>query len=332
MNVAILLLTLSFVLPGISISAVQSEDGDPAHFESWLDDLRTEALAAGISEGTVEAALGSVRPIERVIELDRNQPEVRLTFWTYLDRIASEARIERGRRLLSEHRELLDEIAARYGIPAPMLVAVWGVESNFGTNQGGFPVIQALVTLAHDDRRAAMFRRELIHALRILDEGHIALADMNGSWAGAMGQVQFMPSTFVDFARDGDGDGRIDIWQSTPDALESAARFMSRNWQRGYIWGRQVRLPPQFDRDLADIDTMKPLDEWQAMGVRKVDGTALPSVAIEGAIVLPSDGLEPAFLVYRNYRALLLWNRSHFFAIAVGHLSDRIAGQGALAR
>ena len=249
-----------------------------------------------------------------------------------LDRVASEERIEQGRRLLEGHRELLAGITARHGIPGSVRVAVWGIESNFGANQGGFPVIRALVTLAYDKRRAAMFRRELIHALRILDQGHISLADMQGSWAGAMGQVQFMPSTFVDFARDGDGDGRKDIWQSPADALESAAGFMESAWQPGYIWGRQVQIPSGFDRSLAGLDTMKPIDEWQALGVRRIDGTALPLADIQGSIVLPSEGPEPAFLIYQNYRAFFRWNRSHFFAITLGHLADRIAGHGPLKR
>ena len=305
---------------------------EEAQFADWLKDLRAEAIEVGISEATVKVALAGITPLERVIELDRNQPEVRLDFWTYLDRVASVERIERGRRLLERHRKLLADITARHGIPGPVLVAVWGIESSFGATQGGFSVIRALVTLAHDGRRSAMFRRELIHALRILDQGHIAPADMQGSWAGAMGQVQFMPSTFADFARDGDGDGRKDIWQSTADALESAAVFMASAWHRGYIWGRQVQLPSGFDRRLAGLDTMKPIDEWQALGVRRIDGTALPLAEILGSIVLPSEGPGPAFLTYQNYRAFFRWNRSHFFAITLGHLADRIAGHGPLER
>ncbi len=332
MYVATLALIIVVAMTPPGLESPTSEGPQSVPFAQWLNDLRAEALEAGISEATVETALGEITPVERVIELDRNQPEVRLDFWTYLDRIASEERIERGRRLLAENRNLLDDIAGRYGIPAPMLVAVWGIESNFGSNLGGFSVINSLATLAYDPRRATMFRRELIQALRILDEGHIGLEDMKGSWAGAMGQVQFMPSTFVDFAEDGNGDGQIDIWQSTPDALESAANFMSRSWRRGYIWGRQVQLPDGFDSSLAGLDTSMPLDAWQALGVRRIDGTPLPSVDIEGSVILPSDGSEPAFLVYQNYRALLRWNRSHFFAIAVGHLADRIDGQGSLSR
>ena len=277
---------------GWSVEGTQEE----VQFANRLRGLREEALEAGISEATVEVALSGIMPLERVIERDRNQPEFQLDFWTYLDRVASEERIKQGRRLLEGRRELFAGITARHGIPGSVLVAVWGIESNFGANQGGFPVIRALVTLAYDKHRAAMFRRELIHALRILDQGHISLADMQGSWAGAMGQVQFMPSTFVDFARDGDGDDRKDIWQSPADALESAAGFMASAWQHGYIWGRQVQIPSGFDRSLAGLDTMKPIDGWQALGVRSIDGTALPLADIQGSIVLPSEGPEPAFL------------------------------------
>jgi membrane-bound lytic murein transglycosylase B len=314
--------------------ALTSQAPDPPSeaFAAWLAELGAEARLSGISDATIEAALADVAPIGRVIELDRNQPEVQMDFWTYLDRVASDARIDQGKRLLGEHRSLLADIEARHGIPASMLVAVWGIESSFGSNLGGFPVIGSLVTLAYDQRRPALFRRELIHALRIVDDGHIGLAEMQGSWAGAMGQVQFMPSTFNQYARDGNGDGRRDIWQTAADALESAAAFMSSSWRRGYIWGRQVRLPAEFDRDLAGLETQKALDEWQALGVRRIDGTALPGVDIQGSIVLPTLGTEPAFLVYQNYRALLAWNRSNLFALSVGHLADRIAGQGGLQR
>lgn len=301
-------------------------------FARWLTEFRADAETAGISEATLDVALSDVAPIERVVELDRNQPEGRLDFWTYLGRVASDARIEQGRRLLNEHRALLAEIEDRHGIPPEMLVAVWGVESSFGTNQGGFPVIGSLVTLAYDDRRAAMFRSELIHALRILDEGHIGLSAMQGSWAGAMGQVQFMPSTFNQYARDGNGDGRKDIWQTTADALESAAAYMSTGWQRGYIWGRQVRLPNGFDRGVTGLGTTKRLAEWQSLGVRRIDGTDLPTADIGASIVLPTDDASPAFLVYQNYRMLLNWNRSNLFALSVAHLADRIAGRPPLVR
>lgn len=313
--------------------AVATPASQATPFEEWLDGVRADARAAGISEATIDGALGDIdAPIARVIELDRSQPESRLDFWTYLDRVASTDRIERGRRLVEENRELLDGIRARHGIAPEMLVAVWAIESDFGRVQGGFPVIQSLATLAYDERRSAMFRRELLDALRIVDDGHISADAMQGSWAGAMGQVQFMPSTFVAYARDGDGDGRRDIWGSTADALESAANYMATAWQPGYIWGRQVQLPEGFDRAQAGTDTAMPLETWQRLGVRRVDGSPLPEADIEGSIILPSGGSAPAFLVYQNYRAILRWNRSHFFAITVGHLADRIAGAGPLAR
>jgi membrane-bound lytic murein transglycosylase B len=304
----------------------------PAPFDEWLEGLKAEAVASGISRTTVETALSDVRPEDRVIERDRNQPESRLEFWTYADRVVSEYRIEEGRRLLEEHRELFQDVARRYGIPAHVLVATWAIESNFGQIQGNFPVVRSLVTLAYDGRRATFFRAELLNALRILDGGHIDVQDMNGSWAGAMGQVQFMPSTFIDYARDGDGDGRMDIWRSTADAIESAANYMGSAWRPGYIWGRQVRVPNGFDTTLAGLATRKPLAEWESLGVRRADGAGLPSADITGSIVLPTEATEPAFLVYDNYRAIMRWNRSHLFAISLGHLADRIAGKPPLQR
>ncbi len=301
-------------------------------FVEWLEEFRAEAVAGGISQATLDVALTGVEPVERVIERDRNQPESRLDFWTYIDRVVSDARIEEGRRRLSEHRELLEDVSGRYGVPARVLVAAWGIESNFGQIQGNDPVISSLVTLAYDPRRATFFRGELLNALRIIDQGHISAADMKGSWAGAMGQLQFMPSTFIDYARDGDGDGRKDIWGSAADAIESAANYMAAAWRPGYIWGRQVQLPSGFDLGTIGLDAQKALAEWNGLGVRRIDGAELPTVDVRGAIVLPNDASEPAFLVYQNYRAILRWNRSHLFAIALGHLADRIDGQPTLQR
>jgi membrane-bound lytic murein transglycosylase B len=295
-------------------------------FDEWLAAFRAEALASGISAATLDAAFAGLEPLERVIERDRNQPEFTLDFRTYVTRVASQSRIDEGRRMLEEHRALLEDVAGRYGMPPELLAAVWGVESNFGRTQGDFSVVQALATLAYDGRRGAMFRRELLNALRILDEGHVALEQMKGSWAGAMGQLQFMPSTFIDYAEDGDGDGRKNIWESPADALESAARFMSSQWRPGLRWGREVRLPERFDLEVAGLETGKPLAEWQTLGVRLADGSNLPEASVTASLILPDDAAEPAFLVYQNYRALMRWNRSHFFSLAVGHLADRIGG------
>ena len=297
-------------------------------FDAWLEDFRSAALAASISPATVDAALAGVTPLEEVVERDRAQPEFTLDFRGYLTRLVSQSRIEEGQRMLADHGELLRAVGKRDRMPPELLAAVWGIESNYGRTQGNFSVVQALATLAYDGRRGPMFRSQLLNALRILDQGHVELGAMKGSWAGAMGQLQFMPTTFIQYAKDGDGDGRKDIWGSAADALESAANFMSSNWQSGLRWGRQVRVP-RSSTSLAGVNRTKTLAQWQALGVRLPGGEALPRDNVREAvpIVFPETGTrEPAFLVYQNYRALLRWNRSNFFAIAVGHLADRIAG------
>ncbi|WP_420348219.1 lytic murein transglycosylase [Pelagibius sp.] len=302
-------------------------------FTQWLQELRQEALAMGLSAATVDAALKDVTPVARVIEQDRSQREFTLTFTRYLRSSVTETRVERAQRLMAEHRELLQRVEARYGVQPRFLVSFWGLESNFGDYTGGFSVIRALATLAHDSRRSAFFRAELLYALRILDEGHITLDRMTGSWAGAMGQVQFIPSTFVNFAVDFDGDGRRDIWNSLPDIFASAANYLSQEgWRGDETWGREVALPPGFDFGLASLKLSKPLADWsQVHGIRKADGNPLPKADLDASIVLPSGHRGPAFLVYRNYRTILIWNRSILYALAVGHLADRIVGAAPLA-
>ena len=300
-------------------------------FQSWLAELTAEAQTRGISATTLEVALAGVEPIPRVIELDRQQPEFTQTFWRYLDTRASNARIEEGRRLLRQHRDLLTGIETKYGVQGRFLVAFWGLETNFGQYLGGFPVIDALATLAFDERRSAFFRAELFDALSVLEGGHIARENMVGSWAGAMGQPQFMPSTFARHAVDEDGDGRKDIWGTLPDVFGSAANYLSSlGWDNDYTWGREVRLPQDFDLDLADLRVKKPLAEWQTLGVRRIDGRDLPAADIDGAVVVPAGIRGPAFLVYGNFDAIMTWNRSLLYAISVGHLADRLIGLGSL--
>ena len=325
-------LTAALVAAGLALTAAPAiATGQDADFAAWLDAVKREAASKGISAATIKGALSGLTPIERVIELDRRQPEFTLTFWDYLDRLVSPTRITQGRRLLAEHRPLFDEVTRRYGVPGRFLVAFWGVESNFGERTGGFPVIRALATLAFDDRRAAFFRAQLFAALRIIDGGHIAPKDMMGSWAGAMGQVQFIPTTFLDHAVDFDGDRRRDIWTNRADALGSAANYLrALGWRTGETWGREVRLPDGFDWNLATGDVRKPLTEWQRLGVRRADGGDLPSVDIAGAILVPAGHRGPAFLVYRNFSAIMDWNRSLLYAIAVGHLADRLIGKAGL--
>ena len=323
----------TIVVVGFGLAALSPPGSvaQPLAFDAWLEGVRREAAAAGISETTIEAALTGLAPIERVLELDRRQPEFTRTFWAYLDRAVTAQRIERGRGLLAQHRGLLEQVRRRYNVQPRYLVAFWGLESDFGKNTGGFPVIAALATLAYDARRGAFFRAQLLDALRILDRGHVDPARMQGSWAGAMGQLQFIPSTFMTYAVDFDGDGRRDIWTDLPDVFASAANFLAGiGWRGDELWGREVRLPAGFDWELASLKVRKPIADWQRLGVRRADGSALPRADISGAIVLPAGHQGPAFLVYGNFDKILTWNRSLLYAIAVGYLSDRLAGRGPL--
>lgn len=317
------------VLLGAAAPGTASAPSDG--FATWLAAFEAEALERGISSQTLEAALDGVEPIPRVIELDRRQPKSPRDFCGYLDRRLTETRIARGRRVLKEQRALLEEISAEYGVPPRYLVALWGLETNFGDYLGDFPVIASLVTLAYDSRRGDVFREQVLAALRIVDEGHHEPRGMKGSWAGATGQVQLMPTTFLAYAVDYDGDGRKDVWTSLPDALATAANYLRRSgWRSGETWGRQVQLPEALHRDAASLRRPRPLAHWQQSGVRRIDGGELPVTGMRGSIVLPVRKPDPAFLVYRNYRTFLAWNNSTFFAISVGALADEIAGAGPL--
>ena len=307
--------------------AMAQEEGAEG-FTEWREGVRTEALSLGISASTFDAAFLGIEPIPRVIELDRSQPEVTITFAQYLERVVPESRVNQGRELLAKHRELLEPIGREYGVPPRFIVALWGIETSFGNFLGGFPVIGALATLAHDGRRSAYFREELLNALRILEDGHITPDAMVGSWAGAMGQSQFMPSSFVQYAVDHDGDGKRDIWGTHADVFASAANYLAQaGWQAGEIWGREVQLPVGFDQDLTGLKVKKTLAEWQAMGLRRANGTDLPQAAMSGSVVLPGGEGGPAYLVYDNYRTIMRWNRSFYFATSVGLLADRIGGR-----
>lgn len=309
-----------------------AKDVPPAPpFAGWLDELKAEAHAAGVRPATLDAALAGIAPISRVIELDRRQPEFTLTLGSYFAKAISETRIAKGREMLKTHAPLLRRVFEKYGVQPRFLVAFWGLESNFGQYTGVFPVVGALVTLAHDRRRAKFFRQQLLAVLHLIDKGHFP-ADVKGSWAGAMGNHQFIPTTYRDFAVDFDGDGKADLWNSLPDIFASAANYLSRSgWQKDRTWGREVRIPENFDIAQTGLDTRKSLAEWNRLGVRQVNGWALPKVAIDDAsVLLPAGYRGPAFLAYKNYRTIMVWNRSHLYALAVGHLSDRLIGKPAL--
>jgi membrane-bound lytic murein transglycosylase B len=298
-----------------------------APFPAWLAEFRLEAQAQGISQATLDAALGDVQPLLQVLELDRRQPEFVDTFRNYLDKRVSPQRLERGMAALTDLKPLLDEVEAKYGVPASILVAFWGLETNYGGFLGNHAIPAALATLAFDTRRSDFFRRELLQALRLIDAGHVTAENMKGSWAGAMGQVQFMPSTYMHYAVDGDGDGRKDLWNSLPDAFHSAAHYLRDiGWQAGQTWGREVRLPADFDSEQAGQKVKRRVRDWAALGVTKADGSPLPTSTLTGAIVLPQGHAGPAFLVYRNFEVIMAWNRSLNYALAVGHLADRFLG------
>lgn len=297
-------------------------------FKTWLKTLRAEAIAKGIRGETIDAAFAKVKPIKRVVELDRRQPEFKLTFNQYLTRVVPKHRVNRGRKKLNENKALLTEIGKKYGVQPRFIVALWGIETDFGRIDGGFPVIASLATLAYDGRRGKFFRGQLIRALRILDQGHITPERMKGSWAGAMGQFQFMPSSFETFAVDYDGDGKRDIWRNKKDAFASAANYLSKSgWRGDQTWGRQVQLPANFDPALLSLKVRKPMSEWRRLGVRRADGSPLPQRELKGSLVKAKGPDGPVFLTYTNYRVTLKWNRSTFFAVAVGTLAERMVRQ-----
>jgi len=318
----ILVLTAACSLLAGAAAARETEE-----FSAWLDALRVEARAAGISQQTLAVALSGIEePLSRVVDLDRKQPETTLSLQAYVAGRVSEKRIAAGRRMLRRYPTWLGRVERKYGVQRRFIVALWGLETNYGEHTGGFPVIQSLVTLAYDQRRGAYFRRELLEALKILDAGHISPERMRGSWAGAMGQCQFMPSSFRRFAVDADGDGRVDLWSSVPDVLASIANYLaSSGWRDDQTWGRPVRLPKHFDSSRAGLEERLPLSRWQSLGVRRSDGRPLSRRQLEASLLVADGPEETAYLVYGNFRRILSWNRSDAFAVAVGTLADRLA-------
>lgn len=307
-----------------------ANDGD---FAACVARLQAAALAEGISQRVVDEVLGKVTQQERVLELDRKQPEFILPFTEYYNRRVTRERVAQGRRLLARHAAMLRDIEREFGVPGRYLVAFWGLETNFGANFGGTPVADSLATLACDTRRSAFFSAELMAALRIVDAGDVPAERMQGSWAGAMGHVQFMPSIFERYAVDADGDGRRDLWGSIPDAMASAANFLrASGWERELRWGREVRLPRGFDYSLAGPHGKRPLSEWVELGVTDAAGRALPRLTLPAALLVPSGHAGPAFLTYPNFDVIMRWNRSEAYALSVGRLADEIAGARPLSR
>lgn len=289
-------------------------------FDAWLNELKKEALDQSISQETIDVTLKQVEFLPRVIALDRAQPEFISTFVNYLDKRVTPRVVAQGRALMQEHEGLLNQLVARYGIPKQILVSFWGLETNFGKTQGDFYLPSTLTTLAYEGRRATFFREELFNLMHIIEAQQNAVTRMRGSWAGAMGQVQFMPSTFLNHAVDMDENGQIDIWVSIPDALGSAANYLSNlGWHPNEPVAIQVKLPASFDYSLAQLNVRKSITDWRRLGV---DVSWSGSELGNAAILLPQGWQGPAFMVFNNYDVVMNWNRSVNYALAVSNLAD----------
>lgn len=307
------------------VQEAEVEMGTQDGLEAWIADFRPRALAAGIPAATFDGAMRGVAFNSKVVERDRNQNEFTKTVWDYLDTAVSEDRVVLGRRALEANLALLERIEAEYGVEKEIVAAVWGLESAYGTYPGDLPVLGSLATLAYEGRRGAFFEAELIAALRIVDGGHVD--SFTGSWAGASGHTQFMPSSWEKFAVDFDGDGKRNLWGDDPaDALASTANYLRHwGWQSGMPWGLEVRLPEGFDYDQTTERVVKPVADWAALGVTLVDGGALPDHG-PGSILLPGGARGAAFLIFPNFQVIEKYNTADAYIIGIGHLADRIAG------
>ncbi len=301
-------------------------------FQTCLSRLKSTAISEGITQATIGDSLDRVKPRKQVIKADKNQPEFTSTFQTYIDKRVTAWRVSKGRSMMKKHHDLLANLTKNYGVPGQYIVAFWGLETNYGGYIGKIPVIDSLTTLACKPRRAKFFTKELMTALKLKQKYGYSYEQMKGSWAGAMGHTQFMPTTMAQYAKDADGDGIVDLWNSETDALTSAANFLMHiGWKREQRWGREVKLPSNFDYTPIGTKEAKSLESWSQAGISKADGK--PLVIVEGMkaiLYLPSGHMGPAFLGYDNFNTIMKWNRSEFYAISVGHLADRIAGGGTL--
>ena len=307
------------------IFAAETED-----FPIWLSNFQQKALELGITKQTLDLSFKDVEPNKRVIELDQRQPEFTITLDEYLNNTTPKSRVNKGKKLYSQNKDLLKKISDEFGVQPRFLLALWGIETSFGQYTGSFNVIRSLATLSFDLRRREYFTGELINALKIIDEGHTNPETMDGSWAGAMGQCQFMPTSFIDYAIDFDNDGKKDIWNTIPDVLASAANYLSSSgWDDNQTWGREVTIVNNIEESLITtsarkVEVSKKLSYWSKLGVRNLDGTDMPDVDIDSYLVFPDGPDGRKFIVYENFKTILKWNRSLFFGLAVGRLSDLI--------
>jgi membrane-bound lytic murein transglycosylase B len=296
-------------------------------FRDCLQNIKADAMKQGVPAAIADRAFQGLTPDQKVVDLDNRQPEFSLTYAKYVGGTVSADRIAKGQQRMAQHRALLDALQAEYGVPPQYLMAFWGIETNYGSYMGDFRVVRSVATLACMTKRQVFFSNETVQALRILNMNHMTSEQMRGSWAGAMGNMQFMPSTFSKWAVDRDGNGRIDIWNSLPDAFASAANFLRGiGWKPGLPSSEEVFLPRGFPLDQADTTVEKPVKAWAAMGVKKAGGAALPASDEPASILLPAGFRGPAFIIYPNFKAVMNWNRSTLYALSVGILARQIAG------
>lgn len=298
-------------------------------FKKWIKAFRSRAIKSGVRASTFDRAFRTVRYNKHVVEKDRNQSEFTMPIWDYLALVASDDRVKNGRKMLQKHRSKLNAIEKRYGVDKEVVVAVWGIESNYGTRRGDIPVIEALATLAYDGRRGRFFEKQLIAALKILQNGDTTPARMTGSWAGAMGHTQFIPTSYAAYAVDFTGDGRRDIWAKDPtDALASTAAYLARfGFQKNRPWGVEVKLPKRFDYALASRRIQKAPSDWAKLGVKGMNGRSVPNHGT-ASLALPAGANGAAFLIFKNYSVISRYNNSQAYVMGVGHLSDRLKGGG----
>lgn len=311
-------------------------------FSTYLADLKQQAAARGYAPALIEQAFADIRYREKVVGLDKKQPEFTETLASYLPKRIPDWKVDKAVELYKTHQALLDKIAVDYQVQPRFIVALWGLESNFGKITGQFPVVASLVTLAYEGRRRELYEKQLWAAMDILSQSPVAFADFKGSWAGAMGQTQFMPTSYLAYAQDYDNDGHKDIWRNQADVFASIANYLKQEgWQGEQTWGRRVQLPKGFDLSNAVArgskgreqwlanwqQSERSLAQWQALGVRRIDGSDLPKVDVNAALIIPDEGVDRAYLVYSNYKTLMHWNRSYLFATSVGYLADKIAAR-----
>ena len=328
MNLKFKISSIIIIFTIINLSSLQADED--YSFVEWLENIKNIATKEGISQETVDSSLRDIAINERVLELDRSQPEFTLTLDEYLNNTTPKSRMLKGKKLYSEHKDLLLRIYKKYGVQPRFILALWGIETSFGTYTGSFNVIRSLSTLSHDLRRREFFTDELINALAIIDQGHITANEMMGSGAGAMGQNQFMPSSFLNYATDFDKDGKKDIWSTLPDVFASSSNYLKESgWNDDLTWGREVMasksIPDDFITTSAkEINISKSLSEWAALGILKKNGKKLPLRDIQAYLVYPEGEEGRKFLVYENFKVIMKWNRSLFFGLSVGILSDMI--------